>query len=172
MRKKFKGAEVSQVPQVAGEIAPTLPDTIEKTRYSHGIKAAIYSDHRAGMTTREISYRYRVSARLVDEVIHDPQMFEMLDEGVAEHRKKSLMGLFYYIADIAFAGLGKAEIMKLPAAQRATVGAIAYDKARLAEGLSTENVSIRGVLGDIRTTISDIRKRRGSTVDFTQPRTP
>lgn len=165
-RSKILGTEE---PQTAGDLVPalstplTIPAVTARGRpheYSVGVKSAIYSDYKAGKTWRVIAADYGIAAETLKSIIDDPLMREIHDERVVDARKKSLTGLFYYISDIAFAGIGPEELAKLNPYQRCLIGSIAFDKARLSENLSTENIAIRGVTGDLVVALKGIKTQR------------
>lgn len=137
-----------------GEIREKEPKRkdLKYRRLSTGQKLAILSLVRMGLTTKEIAFKEKVSPRTVGYIKADQHLNLLLENNKAmDITKKSLGNNFYLLADSAVTRAQDPEKLEnMSAFQLAGIAGLAYDKARLAEGLSTENISIRGMVSHIQ----------------------
>lgn len=93
------------------------------------------------MTESVIADHTGVSKTTVNNIRHNERLRYLLD-GRVDRVKKSLPALLYELATQGITSITFEEIKKLNPLQRVTMAAIAIDKSRLLEGLSTENIGI------------------------------
>jgi hypothetical protein len=129
-------------------------------QYSLAKRIAIFTDIKAGIPYAEICVRHDVGKGTVSRISKDQQLQEMLDPRILELRKKHLAGLNYYVADISLSSITVGDVQKLNALQRGILAATNVDKARLLEGQSTENISVRGTVEHYESELSDIKARK------------
>lgn len=89
------------------------------------------------------------------EVIATVKKSEVLDEDYLERTKSRLTQKYYHLADSTLDFITPEKLESSSAPQLMTVSAIAFDKARLSDGLSTENLTFR----NLATQISDDRHK-------------
>jgi len=129
-----------------------LRKDLKYRRLSTGQKLSILALTRLGLTTREIAFKEKVSERTIEYIKADEKLNLLLDNNKAmETTKRTLGNNFYLLADSALTRAQDPEKLdNMNAYQLAGIAALSYDKARLAEGLSTENISIRGMVSHIQ----------------------
>jgi glutamyl-tRNA reductase len=136
------------------EVSPTA------VRYTLGKKLAIHADILAGLSYREIALRNGVSISTVSYVKNDPSIADINDPKVVELRKKAIANMFYFNVDRLLQSISDEDIKKMQPFQRFIASGMSLDKARLAEGLSTENISVKGVVATIASELEQMKKER------------
>lgn len=92
----------------------------------------------------------RMTRAQVLEIQADQTLAELSDRRVVAKTKEILGGAFYMAsAQLLKEATNPDKVRRLPADRAMVSSAIAFDKARLADGLSTENLSVRGIVGHL-----------------------
>jgi hypothetical protein len=126
-----------------------------KERYAHkgvprkhlstGRKFAIRAMWENGMSQKQIAILEGVSLSTVNLITKDDALKE-LDQNYVNRTKRLLSSRFYVMADKAIDKAGENKRLdKMNSYQLAMIGAVSVDKARLMDGMSTENVSVRSL---------------------------
>lgn len=142
------------------ELEPLSDDAITPNSSTEmlqtGRRIAILAHLEAGDRPSDIARREKVSLATVHNIRNDPRLRELSD-GKAVERTKELLSANFYLASDALLdeAMKPAKIVKLRTTEAMLAAGIAVDKARLLEGKSTENVSIRGVVGHLQAQLSD-----------------
>lgn len=114
---------------------------------STGRKLFVLELLRAGLSHSQVAKQAGVGMATVSEIKHDERLRDVVDDGVAERTRKALGKVFYDLADRAATKAGREDKLEAASAyQLAGIAGLSFDKARLHDGLSTENVSLRGVV--------------------------
>lgn len=107
-----------------------------------GRKIVIKTMVEAGIPYRQIAAMERVSVATVHGVAHDNELIEMSPEIVAK-TKAALSGRAYVLADRSISKAGEeTRLDKMNSYQLTVMGSIMIDKARLMDGMSTENLAL------------------------------
>lgn len=117
-------------------------------RYSLARKLAVKARVDAGETPYRVAKDEGMDSSTVYDVIKDKRI-QILDKSQVGKVKTSLIGYTYGNAWRAQNKISEAKLEAMNALQLMTISAIGIDKGRLMEGLSTENVSHRGVVENI-----------------------
>jgi transposase-like protein len=117
-------------------------------RYSLARKLAIKARVESGESVSTIAREEQIGRRTVYDVMRDARV-KLLDKNQVSSIKRSLIGDTYSNAWRAQQKITDAKLDASSALQLMTISAIGIDKGRLMEGLSTENVSHRGVVENI-----------------------
>lgn len=139
-------------------------------RYPITNKVAIMALKDASLSVRQVARLAHVSERQVYRVWNDPEINDLVPDVVSKV-KKGLGGLFYKRSLEATLSIDQEKLDESSALQLATVAGIMTEKGRLMEGLSTENVSHRGVIENLDSERVEIMKRiqNLSTSDGNKP---
>ena len=129
-------------------------------KYSMARKLSILADLESGMSEREVAERNGCSPSTVNDIRHDPRIRDAHDPHVLSLRRKGLASQAYYIADKLLETIDDEAIQKMPPFQRFLGFGIMIDKARLIEGLSTENVSVVRAIDGLVADAELLKKRR------------
>lgn len=113
------------------------------------------------MTWKEMMTREGMSKSSLSRIMNDPEIIALEDRNL-EPVKKKFAGRFYQKASLALEEVTPEKLKTMSAYQATMIAATLYDKARLADGQSTANLSIQGALADVAQTVDEIRKRRAS----------
>ena len=111
---------------------------------------------------REIAALEKIDEGTVSRIVSqfDPRE---LDPKIVESTKNALSSRLFFLADKSVSkSLEEDRLDKLSSLQLTTVAGIAIDKARLLDGMSTQNLSVRGSLQDACQAlngISELRKK-------------
>lgn len=116
----------------------------------------------AGVSVRDIELKERISSHSIRKIRDDARLREVASGSESmEQVRKSIGNSFYYLADVSLQKASQeSRLNKMNSYQLTGIASLAYDKARLADGLSTENISIRGVVGHIQNEVGTLRKMR------------
>jgi hypothetical protein len=117
-------------------------------RYSLAHKLAIKALQSAEVSSKEAAAVLGSSPATVRRLWQDPELDD-LSPNVVSKVKMGLGGLFYKRALGASLAITPEKLSQSTALQLATVAGIMTEKGRLMEGLSTENLSFRGVAASI-----------------------
>ena len=133
-----------------------LTPSVEVQHLQTGRRIAILARLEAGERPADIARREKVSLTTVQDIRNDPRLRELSD-GKAVERTKELMSAKFYLASdrLLDEAMRPEKLSKLRTTEGMMAAGIAVDKARLLEGKSTENVSIRGVVGHLQAQLSD-----------------
>jgi hypothetical protein len=116
---------------------------------------------RSGYTHQQAAKQCGMNSGTVSRLMKDERLNDLIDDGVAERTKKALGRGFYDLADRAVARASEdARLDKASAYQLAGIAGLSFDKARLHDGLSTENVSLRGVVEHHKDELGKVRQLR------------
>lgn len=140
----------------------------KKQRYSHpgvsrkhlstGRKLAIKAMLDSGISQYQVAILENVSTSTVNMISKDQSLRE-LDPQIVEKTKKMLASRFYVLADRSIdKAMQEKRIDKMSSYQLTMMGAVSTDKARLMDGLSTENVSVRSFSDTIATGLNELSK--------------
>lgn len=136
--------------------ALTHRPTNSAKRLTEGERLLIHSERKqSNKTARQIAKEYGVSVSTVSDIEHNSAIKAKLEH--AEHIKKALSAESYIIAESA----GKRvleDMHRASAYQAAGIRHYAIEDARLVEGSSTLNVSIK-------TVVSDLEERKRQLLD-------
>lgn len=127
-------------------------------RYTFAQKLAVRSLLQAGMSPSEIQKEEGMDASTVYNVMKDKRV-EILAQKQVEEIKRSLVGMTYGNSFRAQQAITDEKLSNSSALQLMTISAIGIDKGRLMEGLSTENVSFRGVAASVEDDRQKLMKR-------------
>ena len=123
------------------------PHTSRK-RLTEGEKLMIHSERKQlTKTTRQIAKEYGVSNATVTTLEHDERLKAKLEQ--SDHIKKALSANLYISAQNSLDCITPVRLKKVNAYQNAIITATLIDKARLIEGSSTLNMSVRTVVRDL-----------------------
>lgn len=107
-----------------------------------------------------------MSRAQVLEIQGDQQLAELSDRRIVAKTKEILGGSFYMAASqLLQEATNPAKVRRLPADRAMVSAAIAFDKARLSEGLSTENLSVRGIVGHLEEKRREAEELRSQLLD-------
>lgn len=126
----------------------------------------ILSDLQSGITMQEIAKNRKCSLRTVDAV----KKSERYIKSSVSSTKKALPQKLYEIANLSIAAITPAKLAAASAPQLITTAAIAIDKARLMEGLSTENMDIRAVVPRIQEQLDATVQAQAEVIELIRQR--
>lgn len=148
------------------EGAPSVPIVTQKKNhptYTTGRKLWALELIKSGMPYSRVQAETGISTGHLVRLTKDERLMDLTNDKVMERTKRSLASNFYWLADKASAKAGEEDrINKMSSFQLAGISGLAYDKARLADGLSTENISIRGMIDHIKGERDKVREMRES----------
>jgi len=127
-------------------------------RYTIGQKLAIKALQNSGLSAREAGPMADVDSHTVIRIWNDPELDDLSPQVVGKV-KSGLGGLFYKRALGAALAISPEMLLQSSALQLATVAGIMTEKGRLMDGLSTENVSFRGLSQSIDSDRAKIMER-------------
>jgi hypothetical protein len=131
-----------------------------------GRRIAILARLEAGERPADIARREKVCLSTVDNIRNDPHLRELSDGKMVERTKELMSAKFYLASDALLDEAMRPEKRaKLRTTEAMLAAGIAVDKARLLEGKSTENVSIRGVVAHLQAQLSDAALLRRTLLD-------
>lgn len=129
-------------------------------RYTLSKKMAIAEDVAAGFSQREVATRHGVALATVSAVTNDQSIQDLITPEMVERRRRSMAKIYEYQADQAMGALTPDKFEKASVSQLVMAAAVCTDKARLLRGESTENVSLRGVVGDFSNFLTDLKQKK------------
>ena len=140
-----------------------LLPSVEHPQLQTGKRISILTRLNAGMKIRDVAKCEGVSTATVARIKNDPHL-NALSDGKSIEKTKELLANKFYLASDQFLdeGLKPEKIGKLRSTEAMMAAGIAVDKARLLEGKSTENLSIRGVVSHLQAQLSDAELLRKS----------
>jgi hypothetical protein len=110
----------------------------------------------AGAPISSICRKQGVTRAQVKEIAESVLLSELSDGKLTSKTKEMLGANFYRGADIMLQeALRPEKVRRLNGKDAMIAAAVAFDKGRLSEGLSTENLSIRGVVGHFQEKIGE-----------------
>lgn len=118
-----------------------------------------------GLSENVIADHIGVSNSTVNEIRHNERLRYLLT-GNVERVKKSLPAMLYEAAVQGISSITMEEIKKLNPLQRMTMAAIGIDKARLLEGLTTENIGIVPLVNRIQDEIQSAREQQAQLIEL------
>lgn len=127
-------------------------------RYTIGQKLAIKALQDAGLSAQEVAPLADVDRHTVVRIWNDPELDDLSPQVVGKV-KTGLNGLFYKRSLQALLAMTPEKYESASLLQIATTSGIMVDKARLMDGLSTENVSFRGLSQSIDSDRAKIMER-------------
>lgn len=127
---------------------PSKPRNYDKKvhgkRYNLATKIAIAAMQGTGISATQAAAATGAHISTIVRAWENPELAE-LSPNVVQKTKIGLGGLFYKRALESTLAIDAEKIAQSSALQLATVAGIMTEKGRLMEGLSTENVSFRGI---------------------------
>jgi hypothetical protein len=127
-------------------------------RYNLATKIAIAAMQGTGLSATQAAAATGAHISTISRAWDNPELAELTPQ-VVQKTKSGLGGLFYKRALGSLLELTHEKLRESSALQLATTAGIMVDKARLMEGLSTENVSFRGVTEAIESDREKLMKR-------------
>ncbi len=154
-----------QVPRPPFSQAP--PRSLRKY-ITTGKKVKIRAMSSAGMSRKTICEVERITSEQFDLIMDDPSL-DILDSKIVDETKKTLGAGFLQLSDLALQQAGSPEkLEKMNAFQSTIIAATAYDKFRLSENLSTQNISIQGIVAHLHNEKEELRKAREALIESLQ----
>lgn len=145
--------------------APLAPNS-DREAIQTGKRISILARLEAGDKPAEVARREKVSVSAVRQIQQDPYLRELVDSKAVEKTKEILSAKFYLASDrLLDTAMRPEKLAKLRTTEGMMAAGIAVDKARLLEGKSTENVSVRGVVGHLQAQLSDAALLRRQLLD-------
>ncbi len=129
------------------KIVPQFPKRFYR-KMSLPTKIAVMAMKDTGMTATAAGKLARVHKSTIVRAWNNPELDDLTPTNV-QRTKIGLGGLFYKRALESTLSISQEKLSQSSALQLATVAGIMTEKGRLMEGLSTENVSFRGVAASI-----------------------
>lgn len=159
--KKNSNLPVNAISVSASKLKFLRPQQ-KKPPLSTGRKLMIRAMLDNGASIRQVAFQEHVHYTTVRKIKLDDSLKELMPESkAAEMTKKALGNSFYYLADASLQKASEEERLdRMSSFQLAGIAGLAFDKGRLAEGLSTENISIRGVVGHLQSERDSLRATR------------
>ena len=127
---------------------PTYDKKVHGNRFSVAQKLAIRALKDSGMSEHQAQPIAGASRGTITRIWNDPELDDLSPQ-IVNKVKSGLGGLFYKRALGASLAISPEKLEASSALQLATVAGIMTEKGRLMEGLSTENLSFRGVAQSI-----------------------
>lgn len=137
-------------------------------RYSLAKKLSIHADISAGMTEREVALRHGCSPATVHYIKTNEELNEIQNPIIVDTRRKAMANVYYWVADRLLDGITDESLNKLTPFQRIVASGICVDKARLVEGLSTENLSLSASFNSFQSELEQIKKKRLELSNLTE----
>ena len=132
-------------------------------RLTEGERLLIHTERvKSTKTTRQVAKEYGVSNATVTALEHDERLKAKLAH--ADHIKKALSADLYITAQRSLDAITDERLQKVNAYQNAIITATCLDKARLIEGSSTLNVSVRTVVSDLEQRKKELLDALGSPI--------
>ena len=133
-------------------------------RYSLAKRISIAQEVASGKSIDEVCEIHAVAKPTVIAAVKDPVIQELTDNTVTETRRKHLANFFEYNAERALMFIDEDKLEKMSAYQLMMIAAVGVDKARLLQGLSTENISIKSVKDALLSELDRLKKNRASVI--------
>jgi hypothetical protein len=122
-----------------------MPQPVSYRRLTTGRKIAIKAMLDSGFPERQIAALENVSPATVNNIRHDPELQD-LSPSIVEKTKSMLASRAYVMADRSISKAAEEDRLdKMNSYQLTVMGSIMIDKARLMEGMSTENLALHSV---------------------------
>lgn len=126
-----------------------------------GAKLLILKELEAGLSFNAICRTHLITREMIPIIKNDPLVIEAHQDSFADKETKRLLAKrFYDFVDVALSHISPEKLEKLNAYQLIMAAAVALDKARLVEGESTQNVTIRSVALNLNNTLEQLRERK------------
>lgn len=137
-----------------------------KGNFSVGKRVLVFAKLQSGHKIPRIMKEERMTRAQVLEIERDQSLAELSDRRITAKTKEILGSRFYMAASqLLEEATSPAKVRRLPADRAMVSAAIAFDKARLSEGLSTENLSVRGVVGHLEERRREAEELRSQLLD-------
>lgn len=140
---------------------PTQPTLTREER-----DKAICIDISHCVSPSQIAKKYHVSFTTISAL----RKGSRLNPASQANRKKDLPAKLYEIAELAVLAITPEKLKAASAPQLVTTAAIAIDKARLMEGLSTENMDIRAVVPKIEEQLRATSEAHAQVIEMIRQR--
>lgn len=163
MAKVMRQNELADDP-VAG--FSTMRRANKSLKVSYARRLGIAAIAQAGMSSKDIALSEGVSERTVCEI----RSKEMFNPDTAAFARKNIANKFYNLVNIITDGISPAKIAAMSAYQLAGMAAMLYDKARLADGLSTQNLQMKSVAVNLNADLSEVRALKQKLLARLQPK--
>lgn len=154
----------ASIEQVKTKLPPDTPNRISK-RYSFGYKLMVLARLQNGESINHISVTEGISKNTISVWRDDPELVQITNTKGIEQLKKNFSNAFYLKSATAMNYLTPDKLQQTNAQSLAWISAVLFDKARLADGLSTENVSVRGIVDHFFSELDDIKRRKDLYID-------
>lgn len=130
-----------------------------------GKKIKVRAMMKARMEKKLICGLEKISSEQYDLIMDDPAL-DIMDNVVNEETKKMLGTSFLQLSDLALQQATRPEkLEKMSAFQTTIIAATAYDKFRLSENLSTQNISVQGIVAHLQNEKEELRKARETLLE-------
>lgn len=165
-RRKFdKNRSIRMEPQQGFASCTSIPEKPARQYITTGKKIKIRSMAKSGMKKKMICELEHVSPAQFEMIISDPSL-EILDAQITEETRKTLGAGFLQLSDLALQQATNPEKLgKMNAFQSTIIAATAYDKFRLSENLSTQNISIQGIVAHLHNEKEELKKAREAVIE-------
>ena len=142
------------------------PDTRQNGNISTAKRVFVFARLQSGHSVAKIMKEERLTRAQVIEIESDQALAALSDRRILAKTKEILGGSFYMAADqLLREATDPRKVARLPADRAMVSAAIAFDKARLADGLSTENLSVRGIVGHLEEKRKEAEELRAQLLD-------
>ena len=130
-----------------------------------GKKIKVRAMMKARMDKKLICELEKISSDQYDLIMDDPAL-DIMDNVVNEETKKMLGSSFLQLSDLALQQATRPDkLEKMNAFQTTIIAATAYDKFRLSENLSTQNISVQGIVAHLQNEKEELRKARETLLE-------
>lgn len=135
-----------QIPPIS--IKRTYDKKVHGKRYSIAQKLAIKALQNSQVSSHEAATILDSTPKTIRRIWEDKELDD-LSPNIVNRVKTGLGGLFYKRALESTLAISAEKLSQSSALQLATVAGIMTEKGRLMEGMSTENISFKGVASNI-----------------------
>lgn len=128
----------------------------QKCTLSLNQQLQIVALHQSGKIKPEtICKMENISPALYNSIVNDPELNNLYQRD--EYKiKQDIKSYFYHIAKFSISSLTPDELTKMSPYQRVVVASICIDKARLMDGLSTENIAVRDIVPRLSSKLQEL----------------
>ncbi len=165
--KKFLERQKDPVYPQTGFTSPEVTTVKRPPRQylTTGKKIKVRAMVKARMAKGLICELEKISSDQYESIMDDPAL-DIMDGTISDETKKMLGSSFLQLSDLALQHATRPEkLEKMNAFQNTIIAATAYDKFRLSENLSTQNISVQGIVAHLQNEKEELRKARETLLE-------
>jgi len=121
------------------------------------------------ITIRDLAESEGISVQGIYNIVNDSEVRALLSPNV-EQTKKHLPGMFYRLTTRAIEAISDEKLSKSNAVQLSQIATFSHNNARLAAGLSTDNITVRELVPRLVLQLDETVKKRERILEMIKKR--